>query len=68
MPVELEVTYADGSTERLALPVDIWRNNEIVFTKGFFSGKALVKVVLDPDEAYADIDRSDNEWTAAPGR
>jgi aminopeptidase N len=68
MPVELELTYADGSTERMDLPVDVWRMNEFTFTKGFFSSKALVKVVLDPDEAYADIDRSDNEWNAPRGR
>jgi hypothetical protein len=64
MPVDLEVTYTDGSIERIDLPVDVWRNNEITFTKGFFSGKTIAKVVLDPEEAYADIDRSDNIWTA----
>jgi hypothetical protein len=67
MPVELEVTYEDGSTERIDLPVDIWRMNETTFTKGFFSSKALARVVLDPDEAFADIDRSDNVWTASEG-
>jgi len=65
MPLELEVTYTDGSVERMDLPADVWRYDEIAFTKGFFSGKELAKVVLDPDEAYADIDRSDNTWTAA---
>jgi hypothetical protein len=64
MPIDLEVTYEDGSIERIELPVDTWRNNEITFTKGFFSGKSIAKVVLDPEEAYADIDRSDNTWTA----
>ena len=66
MPVELEVTYADGTSQRFDLPVDVWRSNEIVFTKGFFSGKQISRVVLDPDEAFADIDRSDNVWVA-PG-
>jgi hypothetical protein len=65
MPLELEVTYQDGSTERIDLPVDVWRNNELTFTKGFFSSEALSKVVLDPDEAYADIDRSNNTWMAS---
>ncbi|MGW8265908.1 MAG: M1 family metallopeptidase [Longimicrobiales bacterium] len=67
MPVELEVTYQDGSTERIDLPVDVWRYNEISFTKGFFSEKAISRVVLDPEEAFADIDRSDNVWTATGG-
>lgn len=64
MPVDLEVTYTDGSMERIHLPVDVWRSNERVFTKGFFRDGELRKVVLDPDEAYADIDRYDNVWVA----
>jgi hypothetical protein len=63
MPVELELTYEDGTTERIDLPVDVWRDNELTFTKGFFSDGVVVRVVLDPDEAYADIDRSNNVWT-----
>jgi hypothetical protein len=43
-------------------PVDIWRNNELTFTAGFFTDKTVVEVVVDPDEAYADIDRSNNVW------
>ncbi len=64
MPVELEITYEDGSTERIDLPADIWRGNELTYTKGFFSDKNVVKVELDPEEAYADIDRDDNVWEA----
>ena len=67
MPVELEVTYEDGTIDRIDLPVDVWRNNELVFTKGFFSQKEIARVVLDPDEAFADIDRSDNVWAAGNG-
>jgi len=67
MPVELEVVFSDGSTERMNLPVDVWRYNELTFTKGFFSDKALAEVILDPDEAYADIDRSDNVWRVCEG-
>ena len=47
------------------MPADVWRNNEITFTKGFFSDKKVVKVELDPDEAFADIDRENNVWEAA---
>jgi hypothetical protein len=64
MPVELGITYGDGSTERIELPADVWRMNEKTFTKGFFSSKIILEVVLDPDEAFADIDRSNNVWTA----
>jgi hypothetical protein len=64
MPVELDVKYEDGTVERIELPVDIWRNNELVFIKGFFADERVIEVILDPDEAFADIDRSDNVWTA----
>ncbi len=62
MPLEIEVTYEDGTQERKRYPVDIWRNNELTFTAGFFGDKVAVEIVLDPDEAYADVDRSNNVW------
>jgi hypothetical protein len=62
MPLELEVTFEDGTKERMEFPVDIWRNDELTFTAGFFTDKTVVEVVVDPDEAYADIDRSNNVW------
>ena len=62
MPLEIEVTYDDGTKERKSFPVDIWRNNELTFTAGFFGNKTVVEIVVDPDEAYADIDRSNNVW------
>ncbi len=62
MPLELEITFDDGTTERIDLPVEVWRYNELTFKKGFFSDKAVTRVVVDPDEAYADIDRSNNVW------
>ncbi len=64
MPLEIEATFTDGTTERFDLPVDVWRYNEIEFTKGFFSDKEIVQVVVDPDESFADIDRENNTWTA----
>jgi len=44
------------------LPADVWRRNELAFTYGFFSKKTVTQVVLDPKEALADIDRSNNTW------
>ena len=62
MPLEIAVTYADGTTTRFDLPVDVWRHNEITFTKGFFTDKQIIEVVVDPDEAFADINRDNNVW------
>ena len=64
MPVQLGITYDDGSSEKMKLPADIWRNNELKFEKGFFSDKKVAKVVLDPDEVFADVDRTNNTWEA----
>ncbi|MDP2957094.1 MAG: M1 family metallopeptidase, partial [Longimicrobiales bacterium] len=62
MPLEIEVTYDDGTKERKSFPVDVWRNNELTFTAGFFGNKTVVEIVVDPDEAYADVDRANNVW------
>ena len=64
MPVEIEITYDDGTTERIDLPADVWRSDEVAYTKGFFSDKNVAKVELDPDASFADIDPDDNVWVA----
>ncbi|MDP1889432.1 MAG: M1 family metallopeptidase [Gemmatimonadaceae bacterium] len=69
MPVEMEITYTDGTKERVKLPADIWRANEKVFNYGKFSNKDIAQVIVDPDEAYADVNRANNTWkkpAAAP--
>ncbi len=65
MPVQIELTYDDGRTRRINLPVDIWRRNELTFTHGFFDDGNVVKVVIDPDEVFADVDTENNTWEAA---
>jgi hypothetical protein len=62
MPVEMDVTFTDGTKERVKLPVDIWRQNERLFTYGMATSKDIAQVVVDPDEAFADINRSNNTW------
>ncbi len=64
MPLYLGITYEDGSTETVKLPADIWRNNELTFTYGFFTDKTVVQVVIDPDEVFADVNRENNTWNA----
>ncbi len=64
MPLYLGITYEDGSSETIKLPADIWRNNELTFTYGFFTDKTVVRVVVDPEEVFADVNRENNTWTA----
>ena len=60
LPVEMELTYADGSTERIWLPVEMW-NLGPRFAYRIREGKSLKKVVVDPRQALPDVDRSNNE-------
>jgi hypothetical protein len=62
LPIQLEVTYDDGTKELVKLPADVWRLNELSFTYGFFTKKGVLQIVLDPKEVFADIDRSNNTW------
>jgi hypothetical protein len=66
MPIQMDVTFDDGSTQRVKLGVDVWRKNEQSFTYGFFTDKNVSKVVLDPDEVFADVNKDNNVWTKGP--
>jgi hypothetical protein len=61
MPVEMEVTYKDGSTERLRLPVEIWQRgdswNHLIKTE-----KEIKSVELDPDKILPDVNLSNDSW------
>jgi len=66
MPLQLDITLDDGTIRKVRLPVDVWRRNEKSFTYGFFTDKDVVKVVVDPDEVFADVNRDNNSWSKAP--
>lgn len=66
MPIQLGITYDDGSSSLVKLPADVWRYSEKSFTYGFFSDKGLSQVVIDPNEVFADINRENNTWKAPP--
>lgn len=61
MPVALEIEYADGSTERKKLPVEIWFNTDR-FTHEWAAERPVKRVVIDPDRAFPDVNRSNNAW------
>ena len=61
MPVIMEVTYEDGSRERISLPVEIWqRGNE--WNHLLTTDKTLKSVEVDPDKIMADINSSNDSW------
>ena len=62
MPIIVEYTYADGSTENVTYPPQIWRKNDQEFKRVISSEKELVGIVVDPKAETADIDASNNSW------
>ncbi len=62
MPVIIEWTFEDGTTEIQRIPVEIWRKNENSFSKVFVKDKEVTGIVIDPYKETADIDESNNNW------
>ena len=62
MPIIVQLTYSDGSSERITYPAEIWRKNDESVGKFFGSEKEIIKIEVDPDEETADIDTSNNTW------
>jgi len=59
LPLEMDLTYQDGSTERVKLPVEMW-NLGPRFAYPLKSGKTVTRVVLDPRQALPDVERGNN--------
>ncbi|EGV43222.1 M1 family peptidase [Bizionia argentinensis JUB59] len=62
MPVELQVTYTDNTTENVSLPVEIWQRGNS-WTHLLKTKKDVKQVVLDPNKMLADIDTANDTWT-----
>jgi len=62
MPAELKLTFDDGSSDTIQLPVEIWNlGSRFVYT-AVTGGKRVVKAEVDPRHLYPDMDRSNNVW------
>ncbi|MEO6778792.1 MAG: M1 family metallopeptidase [Gemmatimonadaceae bacterium] len=62
MPVKLAITRADGSVQRLDIPVDVWLQGARSYTTHVASAPAVVKVQIDPDGLFPDINRTNQTW------
>ena len=65
MPIILEFTFEDGSRLTDNIPAQIWRHNEQKVSKTYYFDKVLKSVQLDPHKQTADIDTSNNFWSAS---
>jgi aminopeptidase N len=61
IPVQLELRYNDGTSERRDLPVDMW-NLGAKFSYRMTGSKQVVGVVIDPRGVYPDVARDNNSW------
>ncbi len=62
MPVILMIRQSNGKSEEMNLPVEIWENSSI-YKLRYNSTSEIDSVVIDPDEKFPDINRSNNTWT-----
>ena len=62
MPLILEVTYLDGSSEVIRIPAEIWRRQEENISKVFVLYKEVESFRLDPLLETADTDLYNNAW------
>jgi hypothetical protein len=61
MPAELALTFADGTSETVRLPVQMW-NLGPRFMYRVPGGKRVVKAVIDPRQALPDVERGNGVW------
>ncbi len=64
MPVIMDVTFSDGETQRMTLPVQIWGATNIWRVPVQTGDRAITRVSIDPDGLYPDTDRDNNLWEA----
>ncbi|MGB7842538.1 MAG: M1 family metallopeptidase [Salinimicrobium sp.] len=62
MPLIVEYTYADGTSEKVTYPVQIWRKNDDKVSRALATDKEIVKIQVDPDLETADVDVDNNSW------
>ncbi|WP_425637744.1 M1 family metallopeptidase [Algoriphagus yeomjeoni] len=61
MPVLLEITYDDGSTEQKMLPVEIWQRGD-TWNYLLKTDKKVTGVVIDPAKLLPDVNLGNDSW------
>lgn len=61
MPVEMQITYTDGSTELVRLPVEIWQRGDS-WNHLVNSEKEVQSVEIDPEKVLPDVNFSNDSW------
>ncbi|MCS7003916.1 MAG: M1 family metallopeptidase [Cytophagales bacterium] len=64
-PLIFKFTFEDGTEEDYRLPAEIWRTNNEEVYKIFPFKKKVTHILLDPYLETADVDTSNNAWSAS---
>ena len=62
MPIILEMTFTDGSTDMMRIPAEIWRRTPKAVSKLIITDKELASVTVDPRWETADVDTQNNHY------
>jgi hypothetical protein len=64
MPVRLAITRqgTNRGVERVEIPVDVWLRGDRRATVRVASSPRITRVEIDPENAFPDIDRTNNRW------
>ncbi|MEE4361891.1 MAG: M1 family metallopeptidase [Pseudomonadales bacterium] len=62
MPIILGITYADGSTEELRMPAEIWRRSPQQVRKLLVREGDITEITVDPHWETADVDVENNHY------
>ncbi|MBL6745883.1 MAG: M1 family metallopeptidase [Pseudomonadales bacterium] len=62
MPIILQFDYADGSSEEMRLPAEIWRRSPAAVKRLVVTEKEIVSVTVDPLQETADVDIENNYY------
>lgn len=64
MPARLTITHEDGTTQGLEVPVETWLEGRRTATVTLPSSPSpIIRVEIDAENAFPDIDRDNNVWT-----
>lgn len=68
MPARLTITREDGTVQGLEVPVETWLDGErtATVTLPTASTSPIIRVEIDAENAFPDIDRANNVWTRGP--
>ncbi len=65
MPLIVQYLYADGTTENITYPAEIWRKNDAEVRRVIATQEELISIIVDPQAETADIDIDNNVWPAS---